>query len=236
MLKLLQATDADVRLLVLQTFEILVDRHDNREKLSIPTIIPGSLGLNGFPVRPDRADKTFVQRKIGDIYRGFKTVLHEQSNSKEFLDAIYTTVALLSVETSGIDESAIYLLDLVDSMQSAAIKELALSTENRFSLHAVAISLLALLALTVNVPEIDSYVESVVDARQRKAPHMLPPLHEEYNPGLDPNTPDEDVVIVAETVKEALKNAGRDIQGKDQLIFYTRANRVPGLVLFFSFY
>ena len=145
MLRLLQATDADVRLLVLQTFEILVDRHGNLEKLSAPTISPGSLGLNGFPIKPNRADQLFVQKSVFKIYGGFKTVLLEQINSKEFLDAVYTTVALLSVETSGIDESAVYLLDLVDSMQTAAIKELALSTENRFSLHAVAISLLALL-------------------------------------------------------------------------------------------
>ena len=102
-------------------------------------------------------------------------------------------------------------------MQTAAIKDLSLSTGNRFALHAVAISLLTLLALTVNVPEIDNYVESIVNARQLKAPHMLPPLQEEYNPGLDPSTPDEDVVIVTDTVKEALKNSGRDIQGMDSL-------------------
>ena len=102
-------------------------------------------------------------------------------------------------------------------MQTAAINISYLSTQNRFALHAVAISLLTLLALTVNVPEIDNYVESIVNARQLKAPHMLPPLQEEYNPGLDPSTPDEDVVIVTDTVKEALKNSGRDIQGMDSL-------------------
>lgn len=217
LLRLLQATDADVRLLVVQTFQILVDRHGNLEKLSIPTTCPGSLGLNGFPSKPNRADQLFVQKSVFKVYAGFKTVLMEQNNSKEFLDAIYTTVALLSVETSGVDESALYLLDLVDAMQNIAIKEMALSTENRFALHAVAISLLTLVALMVNVQEIDAYVESVISARQLKAPHMLPPLHEEYNPGLDPNTPDEDVIIVADTIKEALKSAGRDVQGMDSL-------------------
>lgn len=217
LLRLLHATDSDVRLLVLQTFQILVDRHANLEKLSIPTIGPGSLGLNGFPGKANRADQLFVKNSVFKIYAGFKTALLEQSNSKEFLDSLYCTVALLSVETSGVDESALYLLDMVDSMQTAAIKELALSTENRFALHAVSIALLALLAIMVNVPEIDAYLESVVSARQLKAPHMLPPLHEEYNPGLDPNTPDEDVVIVTETIKEALKNSGRDIQGMDSL-------------------
>ena len=105
---LLQASDADVRLLVLQTFEILVDRHGNLEKLSVPTIVPGSLGLNGFPVKPSRADQLFVQKSVFKIYAGFKTVLLEQTNNgKEFLDAVFTTVALLSVETSGIGKHAI---------------------------------------------------------------------------------------------------------------------------------
>ena len=213
LLRLLHASDSDVRLLVLQTFQILIDRHGNLEKLSAPTVCPGSLGLNGFPSKVNRADKLFVQKSVCRIYNGFNNVIMEQSNSKEFLDAIYATVALLSVETSGVDESALYLLDLIDSMQKIAIKELALSTENRFALHAVAVALLALFALMVNVPEIDVYVESVISARQLRAPHMLPPLHEEYNPGLDPNTPDEDVVIVIDTLKEALKNAGRDVYG-----------------------
>ena len=211
LLRLLHASDSDVRLLVLQTFQILIDRHGNLEKLSAaPTVCPSSLGLNGFPSKVNRADKLFVQKSVCRIYSGFNNVLLEQSNSKEFLDAIYATVALLSVETSGVDESALYLLDLIDSMQKIAIKELALSTENRFALHAVAVALLALFALMVNVPEIDAYVESVISARQLGAPHMLPPLHEEYNPGLDPNTPDEDVVILIDKLKEALKNAGRD--------------------------
>ena len=191
LLRLLQTPDSDVRLLVVQTLHILADRHGNLEKLSVPTLSPGSLGLNGFPSKPNRADHIFVQKSVFKVYAGFKTVLMEQNNSKEFLDAVFATVALLSVETSGINESVHYLLDFVDAIQNIAIKEMALSTENRFALHAVAIALLALVALIVNVPEIDAYLESIIEARQQKAPHMLPPLHEEYNPGklvLDPMT------------------------------------------------
>lgn len=217
LLRLLQAPDPDVRLLVLQTFQILVDRHGNLEKLSAPTTSPANLGLNAFPGKANRADQLFVQKSVFRIYSGFKTVLLEQNNCKEFLDAMYTTVALLSVETSGVDESAAYLLDLIDSMQSIAIRELALSTENRFALHALSIALLGLLGAMVNVAEIDNYIDSIVTARQGKAPHMLPPLCEEYNPGLDPNTPDDDVVIQADTIRDALKSAGKDIQGMDSL-------------------
>ena len=88
-----------------------------------------------------------------------------------------------------------------------------LSTENRFALHAIAVCLLALLSATVNIAELDGYLDGIVQARNDKAPHMLPPLNEEYHPGLNPNTPEEDFLIDSAQIKEALKNAGKDVQG-----------------------
>ena len=145
LLNLLQAKNSNVRLLVLQIFEILVDRHGNHEKIYVTTIDPRKFELSGISNKPNKADELFVQKSLVKIYATIKKVLSEQTNSKEFLDAVYATIILLSLETSGVIDSAVYLADLVDSMQTAAIEELALSTENRFSLHAVAISLLALL-------------------------------------------------------------------------------------------
>ena len=193
LLNLLQAKNSNVRLLVLQIFEILVDRHGNHEKIYVPTIDPRKFELSGISNKPNKADELFVQKSLVKIYATIKKVLTEQTNSKEFLDAVYATIILLSLETSGVIDSAVYLADLVDSMQTAAIEELALSTEIRFSLHALAISLLSFLTLIVNIPEIDEYVETIITARKLNAPHMLPPLFEEYNPGLDPNTQGADV-------------------------------------------
>ena len=59
----------------------------------------------------------FAQKSLYNIFSHFKRVVEEQSNSIEFLEAIYTTCVLLHVETSATDESALYLLDLVDSVQ-----------------------------------------------------------------------------------------------------------------------
>ena len=224
LLRLLLVHDADVRLLVLQTFQILADRNNNLEKLTIPTVSPANLGLNyprSIQGRKNRSDQLFAQKSLFRIYSGFKTVLSEQSNTKEFLDAMYTTVAILAVEMSASDESTIYLLDLIDGMQTTAVQELALSTGNRFALHALAASLLALLASTTsNVPEIDAYVENLLIERNEKARHMLPPIQEDYNPGLDPNTPDDDVMIKPEIIKEALKGAGKDIEQMGSLPRY----------------
>ena len=232
LLRLLLVHDADVRLLVLQTFQILADRNNNLEKLTVPTVSAAHLGLNyprSVQGRKNRADQLFAQKSLFRIYSGFKTVLTEQSNTKEFLDAMYTTVAILAVEMSASDESTIYLLDLIDGMQTAAIQELALSTGNRFALHALAVSLLALLSTTMsNVPEIDLYVENLISQRNDKARHMLPPIQEDYNPGLDPNTPDDDVMIKPEIIKEALKSAGKDVEQIGSLPRYLGGgNRSP---------
>ena len=125
LLRLLLVHDADVRLLVLQTFQVLADRNNNLEKLTAPTVTAAHLGLNyprSIQGRKNRSDQLFAQKSLFRIYSGFKTVLTEQSNTKEFLDAMYTTVAILAVEMSASDESTIYLLDLIDGMQTAAIQ------------------------------------------------------------------------------------------------------------------
>ena len=46
LLRLLLVHDADVRLLVLQTFQVLADRNNNLEKLTAPTVTAAHLGLN----------------------------------------------------------------------------------------------------------------------------------------------------------------------------------------------
>lgn len=217
LMRLLQAPDQDVRLLVLQTFQILVDRHSNREKLAKPTLEPRNMALEGYPNKFNRSDQIFVQKSLFNVFQHFKRVLEEQSNTIEFIEAIYTTCALLHIETSATDESALYLLDLIESVQGIAIKNMNLSTENRFALHAIAICFLSLLATTVQSTELDVYLDGIVQSRDAKAPHMLPPLSEEYHPGLDPNTPEEDILIDSIQVKEALKNAGKDVQRMDSL-------------------
>jgi len=98
LLKLLQAPDQDVRLLVLQTFQILVDRHNNREKLNSLILEPATLDLEGYPNRQfSRSDQMFAQKSLYQIFSHFRRVLEEQSNSVEFIEAVYTTCALLHV-------------------------------------------------------------------------------------------------------------------------------------------
>jgi hypothetical protein len=56
------------------------------------------------------------------LFFSFKTSISEQSNTREFLESIYTTVALLSVEMAAIDESAFCLIDFVESIQNISVQ------------------------------------------------------------------------------------------------------------------
>ena len=66
----------------------------------------------------------------------------------------------------------------------------SLRYENRFNLHSLAILLLANLAMIVNIPNIDIHLDDVIKNRRDRMEHLLPPIAENYNPGLDPNALD----------------------------------------------
>ena len=132
----------------------------------------------------------------------FTKVLAEHNNSKDFLESMYTTVAILSIELSATDEGIMNLLQLIDGIQSTAVSSQvqrisvflfhsracdlknqtsackfkfdklsisvlqSLRSENRFNLHSLAILLLAILAMIVNIPDIDIPLDDVVKSRK----------------------------------------------------------------------
>ena len=133
----------------------------------------------------------------------FTKVLAEHNNSKDFLESMYTTVAILSIELSATDEGIMNLLQLIDGIQSTAVSSQvsthfrvsfslksmrfkkiqtsaykfkfdklsisvlqSLRSENRFNLHSLAILLLAILAMIVNIPDIDIHLDDVVKSRK----------------------------------------------------------------------
>ena len=70
------ANDQNVRLLVLQTFQILADRTTgaNMEKLQVPTLELQDLDLYGIPGRKNRTDHAFAQKTLTKIYWKFQQV------------------------------------------------------------------------------------------------------------------------------------------------------------------
>ena len=117
----MQSDSKFIRVLKLQTFQILAERNANMEKLQVPTLAPQDLDLYGIPGRKNRSDHAFAQKTLFRIYAGFKQVLAEHNNSKDFLESMYTTVAILSIELSATDEGIMNLLQLIDGIQSTAV-------------------------------------------------------------------------------------------------------------------
>ena len=61
-------------------------------------------------------------------------VLAEHNNSKDFLESMYTTVAILSIELSATDEGIMYLLELIGGIQSTAVKSQVKLSKHNFSI------------------------------------------------------------------------------------------------------
>ena len=71
-----------------------------------------------------------VKRLLKSVF--FAKVLAEHNNSKDFLESMYTTVAILSIELSATDEGIMNLLQLIDGIQSTAVSS-QVSTHFRVS-------------------------------------------------------------------------------------------------------
>ena len=70
-----------------------------------------------------------VKRLLKSVF--FAKVLAEHNNSKDFLESMYTTVAILSIELSATDEGIMNLLQLIDGIQSTAVSS-QVSTHFRY--------------------------------------------------------------------------------------------------------
>ncbi|KPJ17469.1 Protein EFR3-like cmp44E [Papilio machaon] len=65
--------------------------------------------------------------------------------------------------------------------KQSALNNPVLSTAQQCRLHAVALSLCALPAHVLVLPALKDYVSKIIEARREEAPHLLPPLLEDYD-------------------------------------------------------
>jgi len=210
LLNKLHSPDSDVRLLVLRIFQTLIDRKANVEKLEQPTVEPRSDLIAQKP-NSNKQDNNFFEKHGDRIYRELIRVIRSESFGNEYLEQFYITVSLLLLECNS-DDNIKMQLDLIGELQDLAINQdtkLRLSDANKFSLHAVCISLLSTLSFVVRIPDIFEYKDKLVSLRKTLVPHLLPPLMEDYRPEIDPNEHIEAALIDLEPVKVALREAGR---------------------------
>ncbi|XP_071449054.1 protein EFR3 homolog cmp44E isoform X2 [Hetaerina americana] len=178
LLRMSLAPDPTVRLLVQQILHTLVDRHHNLDKLLKPTINVADLDLT--LEKCSRPDIIFARKHGPAMHSSLHESLEQPGNTAANVEAVYTTVALMCTELACEDTVADFLRLLI-SVQDTALTNATLSTVHKYYLHSIVMSLFILVAHAVPIPPIMEYAHKVATSREEKAPHLLPPLLENYS-------------------------------------------------------
>ena len=137
--------------------------------------------------------------------------MKEESNCAEFYENIWITCALLLLECNS-DENIAFQIDFIRDVQELATSNshnIRLSLANRISLHGLCICHLAMLGFVVKSVDLMEYKDRLVSVRRSLAPHLLPPLSDDYPPDLEPNLDLDEILIDLEVARSALRKEGR---------------------------
>ncbi|CAL8131607.1 unnamed protein product [Orchesella dallaii] len=201
LLTLSQDDDPEVRLLVQNILHTLIDRRQNREKLFTPT-----LKLENINREPStRTDILFVKKNGAEIFSNMIASLEKNNNELRNMNAIYTTVALFTVELF-CEDTLFDFVRLVLSFQDLAITSTVLSPAQKIHLHVIALCLFVLIAYCL--PVLKEYSDKVIKARRDQAIHLMPPLktrYEVYEPSQ--NIPDA-ALLSQDAIYTLLKQEG----------------------------
>lgn len=82
------------------------------------------------------------------------------NNTVDNFEAVYTTLALICVELLS-EETILDFIRLILSIQELAITNAVLSTQQKFHLHALVVSIMLLVAVIIDLQPLKDYVEKV---------------------------------------------------------------------------
>lgn len=166
LLRMSLVADSEIRVLVQKILHTLLDRHRNLEKLRKPTVQLKDLDL-ALEVA-SQPDLIFMSKYGPIIFDTLYASLQMENNTPENVGTVYTTLALLCLESTN-SEVTVDLFQLLLGIQHLALESVTLSETLKFNLHALVISLLVLISYVVQMPALDEYskklVVSVVECR-----------------------------------------------------------------------
>lgn len=82
------------------------------------------------------------------------------NNTVDNIEAVYTTLALICIELLS-EETVLDFIRLILSIQELAITNAVLSTQQKFQLHGLVISIILLVAIVTDLHPLKDYVEKV---------------------------------------------------------------------------
>ncbi|XP_036230945.2 protein EFR3 homolog cmp44E isoform X2 [Bactrocera oleae] len=207
LLKMARAPHDPTRVIVMQIFQALLDRHQNEKVLSHLTVKPYA-ALSQEP--PSRSDIIFTHKYGANIMQALIDSM-ALSDRVESLASSYNTAALLIVEMACGETVQEFLLFILGIQQVALTADLELEVVHKCNLHCIAIALLSLISRVTGVNNLLEYAQKIIDARKEEAPYFLPPLLDPKKTGttkMNLNLPHLSIDKIA--LAESLQNAGMD--------------------------
>ncbi|XP_032597076.1 protein EFR3 homolog cmp44E isoform X3 [Drosophila grimshawi] len=210
LLRMARAPHDPTRMIVMQIFQALLDRHQNEQVLSSVSVKPYP-ALSQEP--PSRSDIIFTHKYGANIMQALIDSM-ALSDRVDALSASYNTAALLIVEMSCSETVQEFLLFILGIQQVASTLE-TLGAVHRCNLHGISIALLVLISRVSGINSLLEYAQKIIEARREEATYYLPPL-------LDPkkvssssknlNLSLPHLAIDKLALGECMQNAGMDAQ------------------------
>ncbi|XP_055619562.1 protein EFR3 homolog cmp44E isoform X2 [Toxorhynchites rutilus septentrionalis] len=171
LLKMARASSVAIRVIVMQIFQQLLDRHQNQHLLN-------AISVGNYPTltveQASRSDILFTHKYGSNILQAIIDGM-SQENNLDVLKSSYNTAGLMVVEMACGETVQEFLL-FVLGVQQVALTEAELSPKHRCNLHSIAIALLILIGRCTAIGTIVEYAEKLIQARKEEATYLLPPL------------------------------------------------------------
>ncbi|KNC21719.1 EFR3-like protein cmp44E, partial [Lucilia cuprina] len=205
LLKMARNPHDPTRIIVMQIFQALLDRHQNEKVLSVVSIKPYA-ALSQEP--PSRSDIIFTHKYGANIMQALIDSM-ALSDKVDSLSSSYNTAALLIVEMACGETVQEFLLFILGIQQVAVTTE-NLSEIHKCSLYSISIALLTLTARVTGINNLLEYAQKIIEDRKHDAPYFLPPLLEPKKSSSKYNLNVPHLAIDKMALAECLQNAGMD--------------------------
>ncbi|KAJ6647316.1 Protein EFR3 like cmp44E [Pseudolycoriella hygida] len=206
LLRMARAPHIPTRLIVMQIFQALLDRHQNQSVLSAVSVKNyATLSLEN----PSRSDIIFTHKYGSNIKQALLDAL-SLDDSAEAISSAYNTAALMIAEMccgETIQEFLLFILGI----QQIAIANSELTYNHKCHLHATAVALLALLGRVTGVNNIMEYCDKIIESRQEEAEYLLPGFDDTEKNDIDSNSLNLPHLMIDKlALAECLQNAGME--------------------------
>ncbi|XP_032880979.1 protein EFR3 homolog B isoform X2 [Amblyraja radiata] len=166
--------DTELRLLVIEILLSLIDRQENRRKLSHVSLISDISALMLKVEKCSRQDTLFMKKHSQTLYRYIYMSCKQQNNSYIHYDAIYAMLAIISMELAN-EEVVVDLIRVVLALQELSLNnDDCLPVWNRCAIHALASAYLHFISQLTTLPAFCQNIQQVIETRQTAALYLLP--------------------------------------------------------------